>query len=192
MPEPHDSEPTVSFRILLLLLLAVSLGGGGYYLLNTLGNSVPLLIRDRILGEPARVDGTGYAVIERCGPMGDVWYAVGRLDRNGEVGVRPVEANQVRWEEAIPMVGRMNPGPSVAWAVCGNGQWFLWIHPVDVDHGPIQGLAHPMPDRAACVRELARFKTGARIAAAPVIRVEGDDRSVVELVAGTKNALSDR
>ena len=94
--------------------------------------------------------------------------------------VRPVEVNQIRWDEVISVVGRELPAPSIAWAVQKDDQWFVWQHLIDVNRGPIQGLADPMLDRAACVQQRSRLTAGTRITAAPIIKSGGDERSVVE------------
>ena len=191
MPDQNDFKVLSPIRILLVLVLGVGIGVGGMYLVNAFGNEVPFLVRDQVMGEPVEVNGTEYAVIEQRGPLGDVWYGVGRLDEHGRIKLSPVEVNQIQWDEALPMVGRTIPGPMIAWAFRKEQQWFVWLHPVGVHHGTIQGLAHPMPDQATCVRQLEQFSNGAPISGAPIIRAEGDERSVVEIVAATDTATAE-
>ena len=183
MSDQNHSKVLGPIRILFVLVSGVAIGVGGMYLVNTFANQVPFLVHDKVMGEPVVVDGTEYAVIEQRGPLGHVWYGVGRLDVHGRIKLSPVEVNQIQWDEALPMVGRTIPGPSIAWAFRKEQQWFVWLHLVDVAHGNIQGLAHPMPDLATCVVQLERFADGAPISGAPIIRAEGDERSVVEIVA---------
>jgi|GEM_PF-5311330 len=111
--------------------------------------------------------------VERRGPLRRVWHAFGRLDEQGSLVVRPVEINQICWDEVISVVGRELPAFSLAWAVQKNDQWFVWQHLIDGNRGPIQGLADPMLDRAACVQQRSRLTAGTRISGAPIIKPSG-------------------